>query len=106
MDEEHEENWDIPVPSAEDGISKKRGGGSMEDMDIGDDSDDNLSMDEMAEALEKLELRKKYYEAKKQVDLLRLRDRQTAMHLKVLSSREQSRASSVASFSARNEANI
>jgi hypothetical protein len=61
MDEEHEENWDIPVPFEEDGISKKLGGGLIEDMDIGDDSDDNLSMDEMAEALKKLELRKKYY---------------------------------------------
>ncbi len=61
MDEEHEENWDIPVPSEEDGISKKRGGGSIEDMDIEDDSDDDLSIDEMAEALKKLELRKKYY---------------------------------------------
>jgi hypothetical protein len=50
MDEEHEENWDIPVPSAEDGISKKQGGGSIEDMDIGDDSNDNLSMDEMTKA--------------------------------------------------------
>ncbi len=41
-------------------------------MDIEDDSDDDLSIDEMAEALKKLELRKKYYETKREVDLLKL----------------------------------
>jgi hypothetical protein len=74
MDGDNQEIMESPRSSAEDGITKQRGG-SIGSMDMQDDFDEPLTAEEMQQEIARMAVEKEYYKMKQEVSQLKQQSR-------------------------------